>query len=291
MCGVVGLLLRDDALRPRLGELVTTMLCQASGRGPDAAGVGVYGDRDLVPDGQVAVSVLGATVDVPPSVLPELRRLERGPTTVFTAATDVATLEAAVVASQPEAVVIGRGSSLAVLKGTGTPADLADRVGLAAMTGHLAIGHTRMATESAVTPAHSHPFAVAPDFCLVHNGSFSNHASVRRELRAAGVEFDSDNDSEVGARYVAACLAAGDDLDKALLRLGERFDGFYTLVVTTADTLAVVRDPIACKPAVIAETPEWVAVASEFRQLAALPGIERATLTEPIPDEVYSWTC
>lgn len=291
MCGVVGLLLRDDALRPRLGEFVTTMLCQASGRGPDAAGVGVYGDVDLVPVDHVAVSVLGATVGVAPEVLSGVRRVERGPTTVFTAAVEVDVLEAAVVASQPDAIVIGRGNSLAVLKGTGSPRHLAERFGLASVSGHLAIGHTRMATESAVTPAHSHPFAVAPDFCLVHNGSFSNHASVRRELRAEGVGFDSDNDSEVGARYVAARLADGDDLDKALRRLGDRFDGFYTLVVTTADTLAVVRDPIACKPAVVAETPDWVAVASEFRQLAALPGIEQATLSEPRPGEVYSWTC
>ena len=132
-----------------------------------------------------------------------------------------------------------------------------------------------MATESAINPEGCHPYSVGADQCLVHNGSFSNHATIRRELRAPGRTFDSENDSEVGARFVAACLAEGDDLEKALLRLGETFDGFYTLLVTTADGFAVVRDEIACKPAVIAEHPRWVAMASEFRALADLPGHRR----------------
>jgi methylamine---glutamate N-methyltransferase subunit A len=146
-----------------------------------------------------------------------------------------------------------------------------------------------MATESAVTPAHCHPFSVGPDQCLVHNGSFANHATIRRELTAAGVRFDSDNDSEVGARFVAAQLAAGYDLEKSLKLLCERFDGFYTLLVSTRDSFAVVRDAIACKPAVVAETPQWVAMASEYRALAGLPGVESARIFEPEPEEVYAW--
>jgi len=146
-----------------------------------------------------------------------------------------------------------------------------------------------MATESAVTPAGCHPFSVGVDQCLVHNGSFANHATIRRELQAQGVVFDSDNDSEVGARFVAVRLAQGDDLDKALRLLCERFDGFYTLLVTSGDGFAVVRDAIACKPAIIAETPAWVAMASEFRALAQLPGIESARIYEPEPERVYAW--
>lgn len=146
-----------------------------------------------------------------------------------------------------------------------------------------------MATESAVTPQGAHPFSVGPGQCLVHNGSFANHATIRRELRAEGVSFDSDNDSEVGARFVAYHLARGADLDKALRLLCERFDGFYTLLVTTADAFAVVRDAIACKPALVAETPGWVAMASEYRALAVLPGVESARIFEPEPEEVYVW--
>jgi asparagine synthetase B (glutamine-hydrolysing) len=158
------------------------------------------------------------------------------------------------------------------------------------MAGSPGLGHTRMATESAVTPEGCHPFSVGPDQCLVHNGSFANHATIRRELQHHGVVFDSENDSEVGARFVASRLAQGEDLDKALRLLCERFDGFYTLLVTSADGFAVVRDAIACKPAIIAETDAWVAMASEFRALAELPGIEDARIYEPEPERVYAWT-
>lgn len=157
------------------------------------------------------------------------------------------------------------------------------------MTGYQGVGHTRMATESAVTPEGAHPFSVGPGQCLVHNGSFANHATIRRELRSQGVEFDSENDSEVGARFVAHHLARGADLEKALRLLCERFDGFYTLLVSTADSFAVVRDAIACKPALVAETDAWVAMASEYRALDVLPGIEHARIFEPEPEEVYVW--
>jgi glutamate synthase domain-containing protein 1 len=147
-----------------------------------------------------------------------------------------------------------------------------------------------MATESAVTASGAHPYAVGPDQCLVHNGSFSNHATVRRELRAGGVAFDSENDTEVGARFVAHRLSAGDDVATALTALTHTLDGFYTLLVSNSDSFAVVRDAIACKPAVIAETPDWVAMASEYRALAHLPGVEDATIWEPEPEVIYAWS-
>jgi glutamate synthase domain-containing protein 1 len=168
--------------------------------------------------------------------------------------------------------------------------DIAAEHGLEAMAGSQGLSHTRMATESAVTAGGSHPFSVADDLCLVHNGSFSNHATVRRSLKREGVVFDSDNDTEVGARYVASRLQQGDTLEEALVNLGQVLDGFYTLVVTTADSMAVVRDPIACKPAIIAETDDYVAMASEYRALAALPGIENARIFEPEPGKVYTWS-
>jgi glutamate synthase domain-containing protein 1 len=210
-------------------------------------------------------------------------------TTVVHAAAPPEALVAAIATALPHATVIGSGQDVAVLKGTGHPDALADAFGLAGVQGWQGVGHTRMATESAVTPAGAHPFSVGPDQCLVHNGSFANHATIRRELRARGVRFDSENDSEVGARFVAHELAAGTDLDKALRLLCERFDGFYTLLVATADSFAVVRDAIACKPALVAETPQWVAMASEYRALDVLPGIEDARIFEPEPEEVYVW--
>jgi glutamate synthase domain-containing protein 1 len=147
-----------------------------------------------------------------------------------------------------------------------------------------------MATESAVTVLHSHPFVPMRDLCVVHNGSFSNYATVRRFLSAAGVRFDSDNDSEVAARYLARRLQQGDDLEEATRWVMKEMDGFFTLVISTANELSVVRDAFACKPAVVAETDGYVAVASEFRALAELPGIATATVFEPRPEEVYTWS-
>jgi glutamate synthase domain-containing protein 1 len=293
MCGIVGLHLIDAALGPHLGELLTGMLGQVVERGPDSAGVAVYGDPRLTPAGRSAVSLLdaGMATDVARilgEILP-VEAVQADETVVVHAAVEPATLLAAIAENLPNALVIGSGEQLAVLKGVGHPDRLAASFGLASVQGWQAVAHTRMATESAVTAAGSHPFSVGADQCLVHNGSFANHATIRRELRAAGVRFDSENDSEVGARYVAQRLLEGCDLEKALRLLCENFDGFYTLVVTTGDSFAVVRDAIACKPAIIAETDRWVAMASEYRALDTLPGIETARIFEPEPEEVYLW--
>ncbi|WP_433505824.1 glutamine amidotransferase [Pseudonocardia halophobica] len=290
MCGIVGLHLRDPELYPQLGRLLETMLCQVVERGPDSAGVAVYGDRRRCPEGHAAVSVLVPVgTDFGVLGLPELLVTEAGDTTVLAAPVSPDALVAAVRTALPDATVVGSGTDLTVYKGTGHPRALAETYDLADAQGWQGLAHTRMATESAVTPEGCHPFSVGPDQCLVHNGSFANHATIRRELIAAGHVFDSENDSEVGARFVADRLARGEDLDKALRLVCERFDGFYTLLVTSADGFAVVRDAIACKPAIIAETDAYVAMASEFRALADLPGISDARIYEPEPERVYHW--
>ena len=294
MCGISGLHLRDPSLHPQLGSLLAGMLGQAAERGTDAAGVGLYGDPRLTPAGTSTVSLIDlATEDPGPAVqaalgLPVTVR-DLGQAATVTAGCPLDALEAAVRTALPDAVISGRGSDLAVLKGTGHPMALADAFSLTTAQGWQGLAHTRMATESAVTSTGSHPFSVGPDQCLVHNGSFANHATIRRELQAEGVVFDSLNDSEVGARFLDHHLAQGADLEKALTLLCQRFDGFYTLLVTTGDSFAVVRDAIACKPAVIAETDQWVAMASEYRYLTGLPGIRDARVFEPEPEEVYVW--
>jgi glutamate synthase domain-containing protein 1 len=296
MCGIVGLHLVDPELHPRLGTLLAGMLGQVVERGPDSAGVAVYGDPRLTPPGHSAVSLLDA--GAPAAKVAEqvgavlgasVGAVQADETVVVHAAVPPEALLAAVSEALPNALVIGSGRELAVLKGVGNPDRLAESFGLASVQGWQAVAHTRMATESAVTAAGSHPFSVGLDQCLVHNGSFANHATIRRDLRAAGVRFDSENDSEVGARFIAQRLLEGCDLEKALRLLCESFDGFYTLLVTTGDSFAVVRDAIACKPAIIAQTDRWVAMASEYRALDTLPGIEDARIFEPEPEEVYLW--
>lgn len=297
MCGIVGLHLRSPELYPRLGELLTGMLCAMEDRGADSAGIAVYGDPTWSPAGRGSLSLID--IDVPAaevaaalgaSVGAEVAVTQVGTTRLVNAEVDAEMLLAAAKAVYPHVLVGGFGEDLAVLKGVGAPRALAQAWELSAVQGWQGVGHTRMATESAVTPAGCHPYAVGPDQCLVHNGSFSNHATIRRELRAAGVEFDSENDTEVGARFVAHRLAGGADVETALTDLTKTFDGFYTLLVSNRDSFAVVRDAIACKPAVIAETDDWVAMASEYRALAHLPGVSNARIWEPEPEVIYHWT-
>jgi amidophosphoribosyltransferase len=288
MCGIVGLHLRTPELYPRLGELLGGMLGEMSDRGADSAGVAVYGDPVWSPPGRGCVSVtdiadapdLGFDVDV----------AQVDSTYLLSASSSSEELLERVRQSYPDALIAGFGADLAVLKGVGHPRALTDAWGLAKAQGWQGVGHTRMATESAVTPSGCHPYTVGPQQCLVHNGSFANHATIRRDLRRAGIVFDSENDTEVGARFVAQQLAAGRDVETALKELCATFDGFYTLLVSNHDSFAVVRDAIACKPAVIAETTEWVAMASEYRALAGLPGVESAKIWEPEPEVVYAWT-
>lgn len=297
MCGIVGLHLRNPELYPRLGELLAGMLTAMEARGADSAGIAVYGDPEWSPPGQSTISLIevGESPEQVADALgahlgAEITVIARDVTYLVSASTTPEALLAAAKAVYPHALVGGFGADVAVLKGVGTPTSLVENWGLAGAQGWQGVGHTRMATESAVTPSGAHPYAVGPDQCLVHNGSFANHAGIRRDLRAAGVEFDSENDTEVGARFVAHELAAGSDVEQALTDLTTTFDGFYTLLVSNSDSFAIVRDAIACKPAVIAETTDWVAMASEFRALAHLPGIEDARIWEPEPEVVYAWS-
>ena len=298
MCGIAGLQITNPELRPRLGEFLVPMLGMLAGRGPDSTGVAIY--RDDAPPGAVKYSLRaprdGYDWDGLARALeqagdgtgpPQVHR--RGRDAVFWAERDTEQFRNLLAALDPDVRIFGFGAAIEVYKDTGSALDVCARYGVDAMAGYQGVGHTRMATESAVTTEHSHPFAVATDLALVHNGSFSNYAGIRRDLTDAGARFDTDNDSEVAARYIARELAAGADLAEALRRMMKVFDGFYTLLVATRSSLAVVRDSFACKPMVIAQTPDYVAVGSEYVALADLPGIEKAEVFEPAPEEIYTW--
>jgi glutamate synthase domain-containing protein 1 len=189
----------------------------------------------------------------------------------------------------PQLRVMSAGQTIEIYKEAGSPRDFIEAFRLGEMQGSHALGHTRMATESAVTTEHSHPFSTGLDLCLVHNGSLSNHNRLRENLRREGIEFQTENDTEVAAGYLAWRLHEGASLEQALEGCLDDLDGFYTFAVGTADGFAVLRDPIACKPAVLAETDEWVAMSSEWRAIAVLPGAADAEAWEPEPGVVYAW--
>ena len=295
MCGIVGLYLKNEDLNPELGGLLAAMLIEMSDRGPDSAGIALY--RDPVPDSSCKLTLHSAEqydwealqTEMAASLQTDVKLDVHASHAVVIVAAHVASVQDWLRAQHPELRIMSAGSAIEIYKEKGLPREFVKQFKLHELNGSHALGHTRMATESAVTTEHSHPFSTGMDLCLVHNGSLSNHNRLRQTLRDAGVDIRTDNDSEVAAGYLMWRLREGDSLEEALQRALTDLDGFYTFAIGTKDGFAVLRDPIACKPAVMAETDEWVAMSSEFRAIAQLPGVENATIWEPSPATVYTW--
>lgn len=288
MCGIVGLFVKDPALEPRLGAMLADMLAVMTDRGPDSAGFAVYGAGT---SDRIKLTLRGPDLDgVADAIGGDVAGLVRDTHLVLAfPAVEEERVRGWLALNRPDLAVTGAGHRIELYKEVGLPADVARRFGLAGMSGTHGIGHTRMATESAVTTAGAHPFSTGADQCLVHNGSLSNHCSLRRMLEPKGIQFATDNDSEVAAGYLSWRLREGASLAEALEASLDDLDGFFTFVVGTENGFAVLRDPISCKPAVMAETDRYVAFGSEYRALAGLPGIESARLFEPEPARVYAW--
>jgi glutamate synthase domain-containing protein 1 len=294
MCGIVGLFLKDPALESHLGNLTAHMLGTLSDRGPDSAGFAVYGEgkkgtskltlRTIEPaDIEAATGKIVKAFPKAKVVLHDTHAVVTADDKTMPKIADWLAREA------PGVDVVGRGHRMELYKEVGRPEDVSERFGLAQMTGTHAIGHTRMATESAVTTDGAHPYSTGPDQCLVHNGSLSNHNNVRRDLVREGFSFETENDTEVAAGYLSWRMREGMSLGEALKASLSDLDGFYTFVVGTENGFGVLRDGIACKPAVMAETDRYVAFGSEYRALAGLPGIGSARVWEPEPATVYFW--
>lgn len=296
MCGIVGLFLKDKSLEPQLGALLTEMLITMTDRGPDSAGIAIYGGAG---DGLAKITVQSAQPDQDFANLDaDLHAALGQPVAMLIKSThavleipsgQIAAARTALLHLRPELKIMSVGDSLEIYKEVGLPKDVARRFDVAKMGGTHGIGHTRMATESAVTTMGAHPFSTGPDQCLVHNGSLSNHNSLRRMLAHEGIFTETQNDTEVGAAYLTWRMQNGASLGEALESSLQDLDGFFTFVVGTQDGFGVVRDPIACKPAVMAETDQYVAFGSEYRALVNLPGIEDARVWEPEPATVYFW--
>jgi glutamate synthase domain-containing protein 1 len=298
VCGIAGLYLKSAALQTGLGEYLSSMLEQLAFRGPDSAGVAFY--RDPAPPGATKVSLHSSDPEHEWNLLaaeleavfgsdapePQIRATHA----VFVVGGDAVDVQTWLAERHPELRVMSAGTTIEIFKEAGPPTSFIERFRLSEIAGTHALGHTRMATESRVTTQHSHPFSTGLDLCLVHNGSLSNHNRLRRRLEKDGIRFQTDNDSEVAAGYLTWRMRDGATLDEALEGCLGDLDGFYTFAVGTADGFAVLRDPIACKPAVMAQNDDWVAMASEYRAIAVLPGAADAETWEPEPGRIYSWS-
>jgi glutamate synthase domain-containing protein 1 len=296
MCGIVGLFLKQESMRTELGKMLVPMFVCMAERGPDSAGLAVF--REPVLPNLRRYSLFSRNRAYPWDRVADSLRNQTGTETAIHPLENHAVVISSLCPPEfagwlreydPSLHLLSVGRSIEIYKDEGDPKEVARRYNFARLNGSHAIGHTRMATESAVSPAHAHPFTAGEDFCLVHNGSLSNPHMLRRKLEAEGLHFETDNDTEAACRFIEWRMRFGDTLDEALQVAFQELDGFYTLLIATSDQITLVRDAFACKPAVVAETESYVAISSEFRSLAHLPGVADAQMFEPLPEEIYSW--
>ena len=296
MCGIVGLFAKKEIISSNLGLHLSKMLESMSDRGPDSAGLAIYGKSNAK---KIKIMVQSQSPETDFQKLKKFLRSKKalpfGLTVHSTHAViklDVKNKDLVVDLIRdtfPNLRILSIGKKMEIYKEVGKPVEVVKRFSINRMKGSHGIGHTRMATESAVTTLGAHPFSTGEDQCLVHNGSLSNHNSLRRELMRKDMTFETENDSEVAASFITHKMNYGQTLKKALESALVELDGFFTFVVGTENGFGVLRDPIACKPAVLAETPDYVAFGSEYRALTSLPNIEKAKVWEPEPATVYFW--
>jgi glutamate synthase domain-containing protein 1 len=296
MCGIVGLFLKDKSLEPKLGMMLTEMLITMSDRGPDSAGIAIY----KTPSNSFTKITIQSSV---PHI--DFKNIKAALANLLNQSLEISIIDTHAIItieteylsnvkeilskSFPNLRIMSIGDSIEIYKEVGLPEKVANRFNISEMAGSHGIGHTRMATESAVTTMGAHPFSTGNDQCLVHNGSLSNHNSLRRKLLKEGIKCETDNDTEVAAAYLTYKMNEGYNLGDALKAGITELDGFYTFLVGTKSGFGVLRDPIACKPAVLAETEQYVAFGSEYRALVNLPNIDNAKVWEPEPATVYFW--
>ena len=291
MCGIVGLYLKNKKYNKDLGKFLTGMMNNMSTRGPDSAGFAIYSTERKKKYKYSICYNKNNIKEIKKKLSKEIKDAK------IKIISDHFILETSL---KPEKVItliksiknlnlVGYGSSIEIFKQVGNPKDVVNNFSLKNFSGTHAIGHTRMATESAITTDGSHPYSTGEDECLVHNGSLSNHNNLRRTLKKKGIEIKSQNDTEVAAGYISNGLSNKKSLKETLIDGLKDLDGFYTFISGTKNGLAIVRDEISCKPAVVAETKDYVAIASEFQAMAHLPNVNKAKIFEPEPGLVYSW--
>jgi glutamate synthase domain-containing protein 1 len=300
MCGIAGVLYKENGHDREIGQALITMLDGCQHRGPDSTGFALYHEtrdddelrlRFLVAEGEEGDRTIGdikARLAEFEAAVTEEERI--GNTVRFTVRFD-GDLQSLAYAMEHVAKVVSIGQSLDIVKDVGGAHDVDDTYHVAGFAGTHGIGHVRLATESDVTPDRSHPFWATgfADVAIVHNGQITNYWKMRRRLEKRGMEFNTDNDSELIAVYLADKLANGSTLEEALRSSIDDMDGTFSFLVSTKDEIGYAKDRLAAKPMVMYEDDDLVAIASEEVSLNKLfPGRALQTI-EPPPGTFRTW--
>jgi len=300
MCGIVGFFSKNSGGESDVGRTILGMLEALGCRGPDSAGVALYGKPD---DNRLVVRVkLGEGGDLSSSArqLQEHLQSFQGISHFSTSAayarflvggdTDLKRLADFIELLDPQFEVVSIGHRLEIIKQTGSPENLERTYCVTEVKGTHGLGHTRLSTESRVDLSHSQPFWSHgfPDLAIVHNGHITNYHQLRRRYEQRGVRFYTENDSEVVAIYLAEQLQAGATLQEAFERMLRDLDGSYSCLAATEKQFGFVKDPFALKPLVMTESKDFVAIATEEIAIrAAIPGAYK--VREAQVKEVRVW--
>ncbi len=191
----------------------------------------------------------------------------------------------------PGLEVVSLGRQLEIFKQVGSPDQLNHVYDIAGRPGTHGIGHTRLSTESRVDLSHSQPFWAhgVPDLATVHNGHITNYHKLRRRFEQRGYRFFTENDSEIIGVYLCDRMSAGLSLTDALRSSLDDFDGSFSYLAASADCLAYVKDRFGFKPLILAETEEFVALATEEVALRKALGRDFVA-REPAPGTMGVWS-
>ena len=310
MCGIAGIIYRDNGTAHQVGLDMTRMLQSMKHRGPDSTGYALY----LPPTTGVLMRYKLADANDPRDFDFD-ERLERNRREVerrlkalgaeieeVTGDTEYAYRvkfrydgDLKLIADHVEDVrgceVLSLGHALEIVKDLGDAETVAKQYHLDKVRGTHAIGHVRMATESDVDISGAHPYWAYPfsDVAVVHNGQLTNYFYWRRRLERSGNRFNSECDSEIIAVYLAERMAQGDTLEDSMRRSLEELDGVFTYMCVTEDALGVAKDELGAKPLVLYESDDLVALASE--EIAIRKVVDREIETyDPYEGEVMVWT-
>ena len=301
MCGIAGILFKDEANHAPLGEALINMLDGCQHRGPDSTGFALYGPGH---EGELGLRffVGGGGEDAATTIAAIREALARHQAEIVADETVGDNYRVVVrfagdmrdfaYAMEHAAKLISIGSSLEIVKDVGGAHDVDERYDVHHFDGSHGLGHVRLATESDVKPEAAHPFWATgfADVAIVHNGQITNYWKMRRRLEVRGFEFRTDNDSELIAVYLADKMAQGIPLDEALEGSIADLDGTFSFLVSTRDEIGYAKDRLAAKPMVMYENDDLIAIASEEVSLNRLFPGQALDTTEPPPGTYGTWS-
>ena len=300
MCGIAGIMFKKADPGRSTGQALIDMLDGCQHRGPDSTGFALYGEAK---EGQLKLRFHVGEGDAATQLVTRIREaLAKHSATVVddevvgnnyrvTIQFD-GDLQKLAYDAERVAKVFSIGSSLEIVKDVGGAHDVDDRYHVHGHGGTHGLGHVRLATESDVSPDRSHPFWATGfgDVAIVHNGQITNYWKMRRRLEQRGFQFNTDNDSELIAVYLADKMSQGIALKDALRTSIDDLDGTFSFLVSTKDEIGYAKDRLAAKPMVMFENADLIAIASEEVSLNRLfPGKPLQT-REPPPGTYATWS-